>query len=155
MLTAFPGSSLGKSSVEIMLGAVLNYNSLFLFMMTSPSVMQLFSVRQERSGSLLIVCQTEGRESSCLLFSMLPLHQFHFQSNALVTVGLKQGTEEHRAVPAFSSKSWLQNTGNNCHKFFNSVCNYCKFQTFEIQLAAKQNYLITTSEIISTEITRP
>lgn len=76
-----------------------------------------FSVRQERSGSLLIVYQVEGRESSCLLFSMLPLDQFLSQINALVAVGLKQGTEEHGAVPVFSSKIWLQSTGNSCYKF--------------------------------------
>lgn len=107
MHSAFLGSSPAKSNVEIMLWAVLNYNNLFLFMMTWPSVTQLFSVRQERTGSLLIICHTEGRESSCLLFSTLPLHQFLSPVNALVAVGLKWGTEEHGAVPVFSSKIWL------------------------------------------------
>lgn len=84
----------------------------------------------------------EGRESSCLLFSMLPLDQFPSQIRALAAVGLKQGTKEHGAVPVFSSKSWLQNIGNNCYKFLNPVCSDCKLQTFEIQLATKRIKII-------------
>lgn len=98
----FLAAAWGKAKWKSMLGAVLNYNILFLFMMTCPSVTQLFSVRQERSGSLLIVCQMEDSESSCLPFSTLPLHQFLSQINALVEVGLKQRTDKHGAVPVFS-----------------------------------------------------
>lgn len=153
-ISAFLGSSLGKSNVEIMLGAVLNYNNLFLFMMTCPSVMQLFSVRQERSGSLLIVCQMEGRESSCLLFSTLPFTPVPFPNQCTGSSRPETGNRGTRSSASFfSSKNWLQNTVNNCSKLLNSIHSDCNvnFKHLKSNLQPNnQNYLIMISEIIST-----
>lgn len=147
MLSAFLSSSLGRSNVEILLGTVLNYDNLFLFMMTRPSVTQLFSVRQEVSGSLLLLSRMVGRESSCPLFSTPPLDQFLSQIKALTAVALQQGTgartyKKHRAVPVFSRKNRSQNIGNNYYKFLKAGVATVNFRHLKSNLQRNRTKIV-------------